>query len=112
MKRLPFAVWLFCAVLVAACGPQGELAGTVSSDAGRAGEEVAVGGESYVRVTPEELWRMMERKDPVPVNVHVPYEGEIPGRSLRVLLRRRTRRATSTACPRRGGSYSTARAVP
>jgi rhodanese-related sulfurtransferase len=74
MNRLLRNGLLITVVLVlASCGPQDV------SEGGNLGQVVPVeGGGSYVDVTPRELASMMKEKDFFFVNVHVPYEGEIP----------------------------------
>ena len=42
-------------------------------------ERVNVPGETYTNVSPAELKAMLDRKDFLLVNVHIPYEGEIEG---------------------------------
>jgi rhodanese-related sulfurtransferase len=43
------------------------------------GETVSAAGGSYQNVTPTELKTMLESKDFVLVNVHIPFAGNIPG---------------------------------
>ena len=43
------------------------------------GEKVAVGDSSYNNVTPQELKTMLEDKDFVLINVHIPFAGNIAG---------------------------------
>ena len=47
-----------------------------------AGQQVEADGGVYYDVSPEELVSMLESKDFVVVNVHIPYEGEIEGTDL------------------------------
>lgn len=42
------------------------------------GEVVQVPGGSYRNITSEQLWAMLQNKDFVLINVHIPYEGELP----------------------------------
>lgn len=42
-----------------------------------AGKKMAVGSGYYLNVTPETLKAMLEKKDFVLVNVHIPYQGEL-----------------------------------
>ena len=46
------------------------------------GEKVAVGDSSYSNVTPQELNTMLEDKDFVLINVHIPCAGNIAGTDL------------------------------
>ncbi len=48
------------------------------------GEEVQVDGGSYRRVSVDELQTMSEAKDFLLVNVHVPWQGDIPQTDLRL----------------------------
>ena len=41
-------------------------------------ELVHVAGGSYRNILSEQLWAMLQKKDFVLINVHIPYEGELP----------------------------------
>jgi rhodanese-related sulfurtransferase len=41
-------------------------------------EPVHVEGGSYRNILSEQLWAMLQKKDFVLINVHIPYEGELP----------------------------------
>lgn len=47
-------------------------------------KEVMVGGGSYTDVSVEELQRMLSDKDFVMVNVHIPFEGDLPDTDLSI----------------------------
>lgn len=53
--------------------------GTTASDANVSGEKVSTPGGTYTRISPSELRAMEEREDFPLVNVHIPFEGNIPG---------------------------------
>ncbi len=74
---------------VGGSGRSGEAAGrsaapTETSGTEVTGERVVVPGGSFVRVSPGELRSMLEDKDFVLVNTHVPFEGDIPGTDLSI----------------------------
>lgn len=100
-KKLAFFVLLLGALFLSACGSSQE-AGAPAAGAGSpdatiedstpaettvsrdAGERVAIPGGSYTRVPPDELRAMLEEKDFVFVNTHVPFEGDIPRTDLSI----------------------------
>jgi rhodanese-related sulfurtransferase len=48
------------------------------------GQMVTVDGGSYMNVTPTELQNMLANKDFTFLNVHIPFEGNIPGTDLSI----------------------------
>lgn len=73
MKRLLFLVGAV-ALLVSAC--------VRSAPNLEPGREVAVDGQSYQIITVAQLKSMLDSKDFLLVNVHIPYAGEIKGTDL------------------------------
>jgi rhodanese-related sulfurtransferase len=72
----PWGVLLACALLLAACGspaPEGN-ARTVKG--------FAKNTDGYADISVDQLAELMDEKDFVLVNVHIPYEGEIPQTDL------------------------------
>ncbi|GAB4496003.1 MAG: hypothetical protein Fur0016_33210 [Anaerolineales bacterium] len=55
-----------------------------SQPASVSGETVSVPGGSYTNVSPAELKAMLQNKDFIFVNVHIPFEGNIPGTDLSI----------------------------
>ncbi len=74
MKRrsLILSLLVLVAVVLSACGGGSTIPG----------KEVKVDGGSYRNITPAELSKMLDSKDFLFVNVHIPYEGEIEGTDL------------------------------
>jgi rhodanese-related sulfurtransferase len=74
-------VFLFGLVLIALVAVVSLACGT-ASPAATPGNEVTVDGGTYRAINPAELKAMLDEEDFLLVNVHVPYEGEIPGTDL------------------------------
>jgi len=55
-----------------------------SQTATASGEKVNVNGGSYKNVNPQELNDMLQQKDFVFVNVHIPFEGNIAGTDISI----------------------------
>ncbi|MDQ7028931.1 MAG: rhodanese-like domain-containing protein [Ardenticatenia bacterium] len=53
-----------------------------ASQSGQTAGEVSKNAAGYVDITVDQLASMLENKDFVLVNVHIPYEGEIPNTDL------------------------------
>ena len=76
MKRTVFVITIIAlaSIVLATCGQAAK-----TSPQGRA---IEVNGGSYRNITPREAKVMLEDKDFLFVNVHIPYEGEIPETDL------------------------------
>ncbi|CAN5886244.1 hypothetical protein BH23ACT11_BH23ACT11_29880 [soil metagenome] len=59
-------------------------AATDSVENGKVGETVPVEGGSFTRVPPEELKTMIDEEEVPLVNVHIPFEGDIPDTDLSI----------------------------
>lgn len=73
-KMLLFSMFLLISIFLAACQAQ-----PVATE-----EIVSVAGGSYRNVSVEGLYAMLKNKDFVFVNVHVPFEGDIPSTDLSI----------------------------
>lgn len=69
------AVLPFALVAILAFGACSSASDTVAADGGL---------EGWTRLSPQELSDLMAREDVFLVNVHVPYEGEIPGTDVHI----------------------------
>lgn len=75
-------VLVFAVILtLAACGAQPTEAPAAS---GEIGQQVSTTGGVYTDITVEELQTMLADKNFVFVNVHIPFEGNIPGTDLSI----------------------------
>lgn len=71
------------ALALAACGTAGKVGSPASGTETLQTQEVPVeGGGSYTDVNAAGLATMLENKDFLLINVHIPYEGEIEGTDL------------------------------
>lgn len=68
---------LLAVVALAGCAPTPESAGEATT--GLPGTLVEVGSGSYREISVAELEVMLEDKDFVLINTHIPYQGDIPG---------------------------------
>jgi len=76
MKRfLMIGTIILFSVILAACG------NTVPTQTAEP-QQVQVNGGSYWDITPAQLSSMLEHKDFLLVNVHIPYDGELPQTDL------------------------------
>lgn len=72
--------FLVLLILLSACTNE-----TATQPADQAtGKQVQVDGGSYTNVSVTELQRMLENKDFTFINVHIPFEGDIPGTDLSI----------------------------
>ncbi|MGB2910913.1 MAG: hypothetical protein WBB55_10055, partial [Anaerolineales bacterium] len=80
MKRIFIITLVMGAILLAACG--GSTAPAASSEV--VGKKISVSGGEYTDVSVAELQTMLENKDFTFVNVHIPFEGDIPNTDLTI----------------------------
>ncbi|OGO62922.1 MAG: hypothetical protein A2030_03005 [Chloroflexi bacterium RBG_19FT_COMBO_50_10] len=80
MKRKLIVLLLVCAVLLAAC----QSAATTQPSVIVEGQKVIVEGGSYTDVSVTELQTMLANKDFTLINVHIPFEGNIPNTDLSI----------------------------
>ncbi|MFO7944717.1 MAG: rhodanese-like domain-containing protein [Anaerolineales bacterium] len=85
MKK-PLRVILMVTPLLIGALLLGACSGPVTGDGANAGlgEMVSVGSGSYTNLSPGELKAMLDEKDVTFINVHIPFQGDIPGTDLSV----------------------------
>jgi rhodanese-related sulfurtransferase len=79
MNRLLIILLVIGTLITAACG-----ASTVTSSMDAVGKIVSIDGGTYTDVTVPELNAMLEDKDFTFINVHIPFEGDIPNTDLSI----------------------------
>ena len=80
MRTITFILTIGFLLLLAACGGQ-PAAVPAGADVG---QKVSVPGGSYTDVSVPELQTMLDSKDFVFVNVHIPFEGDMPDTDLSI----------------------------
>ena len=80
MKRLLVVFMMVASLFLGACGA----AQASSAPVEVTGKQVQVDGGSYTDVSVEELQTMLANKDFTFVNVHIPFEGSIPGTDIAI----------------------------
>lgn len=78
MRRFLFALTLIAALLVACGGSQATQTGD------KPGRPITVSGGEYRDISVPELKTMLDNKDFTFVNVHIPFEGDIPNTDLSI----------------------------
>ncbi len=80
MKSNPIFILIGLVALLAACGaePPPSTAGEIT------GQKVSAPGGSYTDVSVSELQTMLADKDFIFVNVHIPFEGDLPNTDLSI----------------------------
>ncbi|MDX1437551.1 MAG: rhodanese-like domain-containing protein, partial [Anaerolineales bacterium] len=73
MRIIAITIVVLGFAFLAACGGQG---GQVAEN--EIGEEISVAGGSYTDISVSELQAMLESKDFPLINVHIPFEGDLP----------------------------------
>ena len=80
MKHIYISVLVLGAILLAACSTPSTP--TASSEV--VGKQISATGGEYTDVSIAELQTMLENKDFTFVNVHIPFEGDIPNTDLSI----------------------------
>jgi rhodanese-related sulfurtransferase len=78
------AALIAMAFLLAACQGERQPLSEAGAPVEVKGVQVSVPGGSYTDVSVQELQVMLENKDFVFVNVHIPFEGDIPGTDVSI----------------------------
>lgn len=78
MTRSTFVASILTGLVLAGCGADSERTRETPADA-PLGQSVAVEGGAYTNVSVQELQAMLASKDFLLVNVHIPFEGDLPG---------------------------------
>ena len=78
MRKIIFPLLLISAFLLSGCNFSSSTVTPYDST----GSKVSVPGAAYTNLNVDELQEMLENKDFLFVNVHVPFEGDIPGTDI------------------------------
>lgn len=81
MRRTPlFCIFISVALLIAACSSKdlNQETDTVI------GKQISAPGGTYTNISVSDLQIMLEEKDFIFINTHIPFEGDIPGTDLSI----------------------------
>src|SRR3989337_2117207 len=84
MKRLLLFTLFLIPTLLAACGAGSTSPEVASEPVAVVGKKISAPGGEYTDVSVAELQAMLANKDFVFVNVHIPFEGNIPNTDLSI----------------------------
>jgi len=84
VKRKFWFVLIMLSVLISACGGEAATQSSPVSSEPIPGQKVTASGGEYTNITVDELQAMLENKDFVFVNVHIPFEGDIANTDLSI----------------------------
>ena len=82
MKKYTLLTVVFAFLFLSAC--QSGTANSGSPNTGTTGTQVKVDGGTYIDLTANELNSLMDKKDFVLVNVHIPFDGNLPKTDLSI----------------------------
>ena len=74
------SILVFSIVVLTAC----QVSSVKEQSDGNVGKVVSVNGEEYRDISVDELQTMLENKDFLMVNVHIPFEGDLPDTDLSI----------------------------
>jgi rhodanese-related sulfurtransferase len=75
---------IIVSLLLAACAAKPAQPALTASSEAIPGEKVAVTGGEYTNISVSDLQELLKNKDFVFVNVHIPFEGDIPNTDLSI----------------------------
>lgn len=81
MRRTPiFCIFISVALLITACSSKDLNQGTDTV----IGKKISAPGGTYTNISVSDLQIMLEEKDFIFINTHIPFEGDIPGTDLSI----------------------------
>jgi rhodanese-related sulfurtransferase len=84
MKKRFWFLLIFSSLLLAACGGSSTQESAPISSQAITGNKVAVSGGEYSDISVDQLQNMLNNKDFVFINVHIPFEGDIANTDLSI----------------------------
>lgn len=84
MRVKMLIVFALASLVFAACAGDASEGSVTANTEGFTGQDVSVADGEYTDITVSDLEQMLENKDFVFVNVHIPFEGDIPNTDLSI----------------------------